>query len=397
MPIRFKRPRRLAPGIRQDGPKRFVVRKQWIDPKTGRRRNTERVFTTFAAAAAFRDRPECEPVGKPTRVKFRDYAEQWVKRNGRDLAFSSKGYYANNVAHASVGIGDIYLDALEPKDIRQWMYDYGEGYAQATVDGWHRVVGQVLDDAVEDGLIRTNPARFRRKRKGGKRRKKTGGARGRRLSKDEFIRFLEAIRNAPIAADVGRALLAVAWTGCRFGEVVALRWEDYVGDELLIRRSVFRGHLRESTKTGEDEDDPRVVWVVEPLAEALREQRQWLLGTQHPALETGLIFPARPRHAQAGAARRGEGVRWYRSNTTLRKALDKVLEEAKLDRITVHSLRRTIENLERHAGVEALVRRSSRGWVTEAAQEIYTEVGREDRQVAGDVLLSYLFAAGDSK
>jgi len=107
------------------------------------------------------------------------------------------------------------------------------------------------------------------------------------------------------------------------------------------------------------------------------------------------MFPADPRHARAGATRRGsDEVRWYRSATTTNNALAKVIAKAKLPRITLHSLRRTLENLDRRAGTEALVRRASRGWVTESAQEIYSEVSHEDRVAAGQGLLRYVFAEG---
>ena len=43
------------------------------------------------------------------------------------------------------------------------------------------------------------------------------------------------------------------------------RWEDDDGDVLNIRRSVWRTHLNEETKTHEDEDEPGVVPIIEPL------------------------------------------------------------------------------------------------------------------------------------
>jgi integrase len=332
-----------------------------------------------------------DPIVCPTRQRFADYATAWLDQNGPEFAGSSQLYYANNLAHANVAIGDIFLDALSTGDIRRWLASGRKDHSRATVDGWKRVVSQVLDDAVEDGLIQRNPALMKRERRE-RRRRRTRGARGRHLSVEQFRHFVQTVPRSDVKEDVARLLLTIAWTGCRIGEALALLWEDYRGDELYVTRSVWRGQVREMTKTGEDDDDPRIVWVLDPLVVVLREQRQWLLSTQHPGLASGLMFPANPRQARAGATRRdSDDVRWYRSATTAANALAKVIAEAKLQRITLHSLRRTIENLDRRAGTEAMVRRASRGWVTEAAQEIYSEVGREDRIAAGQNLLRYVY------
>ncbi|MCB9556877.1 MAG: tyrosine-type recombinase/integrase [Deltaproteobacteria bacterium] len=321
------------------------------------------------------------------------------------MARSSQAYYTNNTAHANRAVGSIYLDQLRPVDFRQWLADAKRpgyngrknGYAEATLAGWHRAVTQILDEAVEDGLIDSNPAKFRHtRRQGGRQRRRTKGARGRRLTREQFLTLLHHIETSPCSEDIRRLLLAIAWTGCRIGELLALHWDDYRDGELFFTKSVSRGELEYRTKTGEDEDNPRVIWVVPPLAEVLELQRRWLLTTQHPALKTGLIFPARPQQALAGARRRGAEIRWFRAPTAARKVLDKVIKQAGLPRVVPQSLRRTLENLDRGAGNEPLVRRASRGWVTEAAQEIYSQVDRGDREAQGDALMLYLFGPDEA-
>ncbi len=84
----------------------------------------------------------------------------------------------------------------------------------------------------------------------------------------------------------------------REGEALALKWTNYANGELFVERSVWR-RIGKVTKT----DDPRRV-AVEPLAVILEEQRRWLLESQHPGLESGLIFPASPKHARAAAKKR---------------------------------------------------------------------------------------------
>ncbi len=181
-------------------------------------------------------------------------------------------------------------------------------------------------------------------------------------------------------------LIVAAWTGMRKGELLALRWVDIVDGELRVERSVHK-RSEKATKT----DDPRRVTIVEPLKRVLSEQRQWLFTTQHPGLQSGLVFPASPRHAKAGASRRGvDEVSWYRSSSVFHGPLGKVVDEAGIPAISMHSLRRTFENLQRKAGVEQLVRRAVSGWRTEEAQGIYATVDREDRDRAAAAVTEYV-------
>ena len=67
------------------------------------------------------------------------------------------------------------------------------------------------------------------------------------------------------------------------GEIRGQWWEDNDGDVLNIRRSVWRTHLNDETKTHEDEGDSGVVPIIEPL--------RVLLDAVEPDVANGLIFP----------------------------------------------------------------------------------------------------------
>jgi integrase len=238
--------------------------------------------------------------------------------------------------------------------------------------------------------LATNPARSVKALHVGR----TRGRRGTALSLEEFKRFLVAVdllaADATIPEDVARGLLTLAWTGCRRGEVLALRWSDYVDGELRIERSVWNGQEK-ATKT----DDPRRITVVGPLAKVLEEQRRWLESTEHDGRDSGLIFPSNAMHARAGATRRGsEDVRWFRGGTVFYGPLRKVVAAAAIPEITVHSLRRTSENLLRKAGVDNLVRRAMAGWRTETAQAIYATVDRSERDAAAGAVVRLVLGEG---
>ena len=87
-----------------------------------------------------------------------------------------------------------------------------------------------------------------------------------------------------IAQGVVRAIVGVAaFAGLREGEIRGQWWEDDDGDILNILRSVWRTHLKEETKTHEDEEDPGAVPIIEPLRVVLDAIR--------PENASGWMFP----------------------------------------------------------------------------------------------------------
>jgi len=406
MPIKKSRPEPTGVrGIYKDGPKRFLVRVRWTDPRTGRRRKKERVASTLAKAVALKaELAGTDPTPRSTRQRFADYVEQWLREHP-EIEGSSLVYYVNNLGHATATFGQYYLDAIQPGDIRKWMASMKKrgyrprptkknpepkkkSYSNATINGWLRVLRHVLDDAVDAGVFARNPARGVKALKEGR----TRGLRGTALSLKEFRRFIESVEkltaDKEMSADVGRMLITAAWTGMRKGELFALRWDDVVEGEIRVERSVYK-RKEKATKTG----DPRRVTIVEPLEQVLNAQRRWLLVTQHPGLESGLVFPASPRHARAGASRcKVDEVSWYRSPSVLDAPLKKVVDAAEVPAVSAHSFRRTFENLQREAGVDLLVRRAVAGWRTESAHAIYATVARSERDAAAKAVVELVTA-----
>jgi integrase len=87
-----------------------------------------------------------------------------------------------------------------------------------------------------------------------------------------------------ISQGVVRAVVGVAaFAGLREGEIRGQWWEDDDGDILNIRRSVWRTHLKDETKTHEDEEDPGVVPLIGPL--------RLMLDAIKPEIASGWMFP----------------------------------------------------------------------------------------------------------
>jgi len=112
MPIRRSRPIPAGvPGIKKDGPERYLVCVTWNDPKTGRRRKREAVAATLAEAVELKEQlKQTAPTVTPTRQRFVDYVERWMELHGDELAPSTRARYTQSLAHAVVTLGEVYVE-----------------------------------------------------------------------------------------------------------------------------------------------------------------------------------------------------------------------------------------------------------------------------------------------
>jgi integrase len=87
--------------------------------------------------------------------------------------------------------------------------------------------------------------------------------------------------------DAKLAFALASFNGMRKGEIRGLRWEDFVGDEVMIRRAVSRNTVLDETKTGR----ARRGLVIEPVKSLLV---QWCEVWQKPS--EGWLFPNGAHH-----------------------------------------------------------------------------------------------------
>jgi integrase len=107
--------------------------------------------------------------------------------------------------------GNKTLKQITTKQIREWLTSLlAEGLSPATVKTYRQILGQVLNQAVADGLIMSNPVDG----------VKAPTVRPRRqmfLSADELATLSKA------AGDHEAPIWFLGWSGLRFGEAAALR------------------------------------------------------------------------------------------------------------------------------------------------------------------------------
>jgi integrase len=154
---------------------------------------------------------------------FGPYAEEWiaVKRStvGETTATNTESLLRARVLPE---FGAKRLKQITAADIRKWMAAMTEeGLAPSTVYTYRRVLGQILDQAVDDGLLVSNPAK----------KAKAPSVRPRRqlfLSADELRQLADE------CGDFAPLVWLLGWSGLRFGEAAALR----VGRVNVSRRRV---------------------------------------------------------------------------------------------------------------------------------------------------------------
>lgn len=361
--------KRKYPGIDRMKDGLYRVRVTYLDPTTGKRREVDRQIEATSVTMAVRVREELReelkaqaalvPAPQPQPRTVRDYVTSWLQQRTSRLSYSTRLRYAEHLDIAMERIGDIPCEQLKRADVQGLLGGLeAEGYGAHSINGMLRV----LKTATKDMQVELELRLWACDRVTGPRVPKYTRAQPNVLTANEVPLVLAQLEPPwlPLAQ-------VMVWTGVRFCEAAALRWEDFdeVTGEIRIERSAYRGQVADRTKT----DEPRVVAAPPALKAVLRDHRGWMLATQHPGLSSGLVFPSmagKPMHS-------GQ----------LSKPLHSAAEKAGVaKRITPHGLRRTFNNLLRQAGVEHVTIRSMTGHTTDAMTHHYSHVELFEKQHA---------------
>ena len=194
--------------------------------RDGDGRQHSRTFTTRTAAKAFlhttgADMQRGQWVDPRGGQKlFRDWALAWFDaRVVRPSTWHADRGRLHN--HLLSGFGDEQLKEITPLRVRSWVAGLSQRRAPGTVRHCHALLSQILDDAIAEGLLLTNPCRHSRLP-----RSKTSIAQC--LSPEDVQRLVDAVdpHYRPL-------VVVAATTGMRWGELVGLR-PEYV--DLLHRK-----------------------------------------------------------------------------------------------------------------------------------------------------------------
>ena len=312
-----------------------------------------------------REKSKAVPQGTET---VGEYSKRWYASRSLRLKPGPRKRYQNVIWDKIIPkLGDIRISEVSRSTVEGWVtwaervrQPNGKRYAHGTITGWWRVLALILRDAAAD-LDLPDPCRRVRPPESSRRDVRES----RVLTDEELGRFLQAVET--YAPNHYVAILTMARTGMRVGEVYALRWDciDFGREEIVVRRTVSGGVLSETTKT----HAPRIVPMHSTLTDALKGHRKAMLAAQDPGLKDNWVFPNI----------RGD----MRLPQSIRPTFQLAMEAAKLGQVvSPQVLRRTMNTLLLRAGVDRIVLRSVMGHCSEAMTARYAGVDANDKRDA---------------
>ena len=296
-------------------------------------------------------RPEM-PFGEWLDFWYQNYVKPQIRPT------TQANYEAKIYQHIIPELGKIPLNQLAQKDLQQFYArmktggrlirteQFGKGLSDSMVRGLHAACRSALEKAVQEGLIRTNPAVGC----------KLPPKRGREmqvLGREELQRFLIQAQ----AEGYFELFLLDLCTGLRRGELLALQWDDldFKTGTLTVNKQVYEVKGRLQVSVPKTRASIRRLVLPPGVVEVLRQYRE--------TVDSRWMFPSPVKEdvpLTPGAVRR---------------RLQIILERAGCKRIRFHDLRHTFATLSLESGMDVKTLSAMLGHVSAATTlDIYTHV-----------------------
>ena len=240
------------------------------DAATGRRKRLARYFHGGKRQAEARLQQIIEdllkseaPYQKPSTLRLADYLRDWLKSRMKLKPKTLQGYGINIEKHIIPHLGGLRVRELSPVQVQQCYAELlASGLSTSTVNRIHVTLHSALDQAVKWGIVKINPADAVDK------------PRDRRpqvavLPTESLSLFIEKAKLSA-AADV---ILLALYTGCRRGELLALRWDkvDLARGYIHIDRGLTRIKGKTYVETPKTSSSRRAIPLL-PDARAIVER-----------------------------------------------------------------------------------------------------------------------------
>lgn len=294
----------------------------------------EQIKTINGKRIAFRGKTEKEVTDKMLEYqkkeesgpRFKEVAENWKEAAYADIEYNTAKGYNAKWKHAVEYFGDCFTKEIKSNDVRAYVgYLAGKGFAYKTVAHHLSVLRLILDYAVLQNIIPVNPA--------------VGVTVPKRLPRSH--------REMPSQADLdliqknasngfwGLIAAFMLYTGCRSGEVFAIRQKDIdrESQNLSIRSSVYYENNKPKLKEPKTISGVRVVPIPNFILSLIPE-----------GAPGDFVFSPDPKHPISDSQRRKGWVKFQKeigiscTPHQLRHAYATLLYESGVDEKTAQKL-----------------------------------------------------------
>lgn len=292
--------------------------------------------------------------------------ESWLATQGHIKATTLHNLELNWARHVEPRWRAVEIGKIRPSSVRGWITEMQAAEVGVpTIERAFGILRQILGMAVEDRLIPSNPAA------GVKLPRRQHSPRG-------YLTHVQVEQLADAIGAQGVVVLFLAYTGLRWGEMAALRVQDF--DMLRRRVSVTRGVAEvkgklvwSTPKTNERRTVPFPAFLAEPLAARM-------VGRGRDAL----VF--------------GDGKVVLRNSTWRPRVFNKAINQlCNLDddglsttdfpKVSPHDLRHTAASLAISAGANVKAVQTMLGHASAAMTlDTYADLFPDDLEVVADVL-----------
>ena len=177
----------------------------------------------------------------PRKTPFTSYIKRWFLTYKTGLAKTTENFYLTKVRLLIEEFGDRYIEGITAEDVQLFLAKRSAQCTKKTVHDDLATLRDLMNSAVEDGLIVKNPTKDRRIRVNAPSTRGTTA-----LTRDQMS---DIRRRIPFVGDpIARCFVALlAYTSMRREEVLGLKWEcvDFEKGVLRIENAVVYtgGHM----------------------------------------------------------------------------------------------------------------------------------------------------------
>ena len=313
-----------------------------------------------------------------SEMPFGEWIDFWYQNYCKHtVRLTTQSGYENRIYnHIIPEIGAIPLNKLSQTDLQQFyariksggrklhIEAYGAGLSDRMIRAVHGNCRSALEKAVQEGLIKTNPAIGCKLPPKKSREMKV-------LTQSEVIRFLNRAKEEGYY----ELFLLELGTGMRRGEILALKWSDlnFTTGELRIERQVNVLKGEQIICAPKTKASIRTVVLPPALLKILSEYQQ--------TVDSEWIFPSPLDNTKT------------KNPSAVRKRLQIMLERAGCPKVRFHDLRHTFSTMALENGMDVKTLSATIGHVSSTTTiDIYSHItdtmqqqaaARIDRQIGG--------------